>query len=126
MGEVEERGKERCVEGNRAGGGQGGWLLERTSGGAGGAERSDVPALIEVAGTARSVVGNGLGLGGIELGALIEVVGEGVLGDVVSHPTAGPHSELSLVRCPGRMEEGGRCALPDVGEDLRDGLGVVG
>jgi hypothetical protein len=30
-----------------------------------------LPALIEVAGTARSVVGNGLGLGAIERGALV-------------------------------------------------------
>ena len=34
-------------------------------------------ALVEV------IVGNGLRLGGIELGALIEVVGEGFLGDLI-------------------------------------------
>ena len=41
-----------------------------------GTRRSIPPALIEVAGTARSVVVNRLGLSGIETGRLIEVVGE--------------------------------------------------
>ena len=49
----------------------------RASGGAGGSERSGTPALIEV------VLREGLGLGGIELRALVEVVGGESLGDLV-------------------------------------------
>jgi len=48
----------------------------RTYDGAGGPRRSGLPALIEV------VFRNGLGLGGIERGVLVEVVGEGFLGDL--------------------------------------------
>jgi len=44
-------------------------VSRRASEGAARSEGSGVPALVEVAGTARSVVGNRLGLGGIELGA---------------------------------------------------------
>jgi hypothetical protein len=45
-----------------------------------GPERSGVPALVEV------VFRNRLGLGGIELGALVEVVGEGFLDGLVVVP----------------------------------------
>ncbi len=85
------------------------------------AERSGLPALIEV------VFWNRLGLGGIELGALVEVVGEGFPGDLVCLPTAGPqeaHFELGLGWSPGGVEERGRSGLPDVGENLCDGLWV--
>ena len=78
-------------------------------------ERSGLPALIEV------VFWNRLGLGGIELGALVEVVGEGFLGDLVCLPTAGPlgpHGEVGLGWSPGGVEEGGRSGVADVGEDL--------
>jgi hypothetical protein len=43
-------------------------------------EGSGAPGLIEV------VFWNGLGFGGIERGALVEVVGEGFLGDLVCFP----------------------------------------
>jgi hypothetical protein len=82
----------------------------RACGGAGGFEGSSLPALIEV------VFRNGLGVGGIEPGGpgaslttervfrrlagaqrrqpggLIEVVGEGFVGDLVVIPTVGPQS----------------------------------
>ena len=51
----------------------------------------------------------GLGVGGIELGRLVEVVGEGLLGDLFFFPTAGPdgsHGELGLGWAAGRMGEG--------------------
>ncbi len=79
----------------------------RASGGAGGVERSGAPALIEVAGTARSVVGNGFRLSGIERGRLVEVVGEGFLGDLVLFRLAGAYGELGLGWSTGRMEEWG-------------------
>jgi len=63
--------------------------------------RLGVPALIEI------VFGNGLGIGGVKLGALIEVVGEGFLGDLVCLPAVGPHGEFGLRRPPGGMEERG-------------------
>ena len=53
-------------------------------------EGSGVPALIEV------VLRNGLGIGGIEVGGLVEVVGEQSLGDLVVFSTAGPQGELGL------------------------------
>jgi hypothetical protein len=46
-------------------------------------ERSGLPALIEV------VFWNGFGLCGIELRALVEVVGEESLGELVVFPTVG-------------------------------------
>ena len=64
-------------------------------------EGSGVLALIEV------VFRNGLGIGGIEVGGLVEVVGEESLGDLVVFPTAGPHGELGLGWSPGGMEERG-------------------
>ena len=79
------------------------------SGGAGGPERSISPALIKV------VLGNGLGVGGIELGGLVEVFGERFLGGLVCFPTAephGPHDELGLGRAPGGVEEGGEVGSP--------------
>ena len=91
----------------------------RTSGGgAGGPQGSGIPALAEV------VLGNGLGLGGIELGALVEVVGERLLGDLLCFPTVGPHVELGLGWSPGWMKERGRSGLPDVGEDVGNRLGI--
>ena len=87
----------------------------RTCGGAGGPRRSGSVALVEV------VFGNGLGLSGIELGSLIEVVGEGFLGGLVVVPPVGPdesHGELGLGWAPGGMEERGRGGLADVGQDL--------
>jgi hypothetical protein len=41
---------------------------------------------------------------------LVEVVGEGFLGDLVVFPTVGPdgsHGELGLGRSPGGVDEGG-------------------
>ena len=53
------------------------------------------------------IVGNGLRLGGIELGALIEVVGEGIPGDLFCIPAAWAHGEFGLRWSPGRMDERG-------------------
>ena len=58
-------------------------------------------ALVEV------IVGNGLGFGGIEGGRLIEVVGEGILGDLLCISTGWVHGEFGLRRSPGRMDERG-------------------
>jgi hypothetical protein len=55
---------------------------------------------------------------------LIEVVGEGILGDLFCLPTVGSHVELGLRRPPGRLEERGRSGLADVGETVCDGLGI--
>ena len=49
---------------------------------------------------------NGFRLGGIELGAVVEVVGEGFLGGLVLFCPAGPHVELGLGWPPGRVDEG--------------------
>ncbi len=53
------------------------------------------------------VFGDGLRLGGVELGGLIEVVGEGILGGVFLCRRPGPHVELGLGWSTGRMEERG-------------------
>lgn len=98
--------------------------FRRASGGAGGPVRSGVPTLIEVAGTAGSVVGMSSGSVGSNSGGLVEVVGEGFLGEVVYLPTAGPHGELSLGWSPGGADQGRGGGLADVGEDSGDGLGV--
>ena len=98
----------------RAGGKR--WNFGRACGEAGGPERSGAPALIEV------LFRNGLGLSGIEPGALIEVVGEGFLGDLLSFPTRVPDMELGLGRSSGGMDEGGRSGLADVGQDQGDGF----
>jgi hypothetical protein len=66
-----------------------------------GPERSGSPALIEV------VVRDRLGLSGIEGGRLVEVVREGLLGDLLSFPTRVPDTELGLGRSSGGMDEGG-------------------
>ncbi len=66
----------------------------------------------------------GSGSVGSNSGRLVEVVGEGFLGDLVCFRPAGPHGELGLGRSPGGMEERGRGGLTDVGEDLCDGLGI--
>ena len=58
-------------------------------------------------------VGNGLGLGGIELGRLVEVVGVGFLGDLVCLSTVGPHVEFGLRRSPGGGDQRGRSGLSD-------------
>ena len=118
MGEAGGRGQERWVGRNPGCGGCGLGVSGRASGGAGELEGSGLPSLIEI------VFRNGLGLGGVELGALVEVVGEGFLGDLVCFPTAGPHVEFGLRRSPGGMKERGRGRLPDVGQDLCDGLRV--
>jgi hypothetical protein len=49
---------------------------------------------------------------------LVEVVREGLLGDLLSFPTRVPDTELGLGRPPGGMDERGRCRLTDMGEDL--------
>jgi hypothetical protein len=70
---------------------------------------------------------NRLGVGGVEFGGLVEVVGEGFLGGLVCLPTVGPHGshgELGLRWAPGGVEDRGRGGLADVGQDLADGLGV--
>ena len=86
----------------------------------GASEPEELPfrVLVEV------VYGSGLGLGGIEFGRLVEVVGEGFLGDLVVLPTAGSHGELGLRRPPDGMKERGRSGLSDMGQDLGDGLRV--
>ena len=73
----------------------------RAGGGTGGLRRSAGAGLVEV------VVGDGVGLSGIEVGTLVEVVGEGFLGDLFSFPTAEIHGKLGLGRSPGWMEERG-------------------
>ena len=76
------------------------------------------------------VFGDGLGLGGIEVRGLVEVVGEGILGDLVVFRLvfglAGAHGELGLGRPSGWMEEWGRGGLADMGQDSGDGFGIVG
>lgn len=75
--------------------------LRRASGGAGGDGRLFWPALIEV------VFRQWFRLGGIERGALIEVVGERFLGGLFLFPPPGCHGELGLGWPPCRMEEWG-------------------
>ena len=79
----------------------------------GGDPRLFSPALIEVAGTARSVVVDRRRFSGIERGTLVEVVGEGFLGDLFCLPTAGPHGELGLGWTPGRVGERGGGGLAE-------------
>ena len=71
----------------------------RASGGAEGTQGLRAPALIVV------VLGNGLGIGGIEVGTLVEVVGEGFLGGLFWFSTAEIHSEVGVGWPPGRMDE---------------------
>jgi hypothetical protein len=92
----------------------------RACGRAGGPERSGAPGLIEV------VFGQGFRLSGIRVGCLVEVVGEGFLDGLYLFRFRGAHVEFGLGRPPGGMEERGRGGLPDVEEDLGDGLWVVG
>ena len=82
-------------------------------------EGSGTVALMEI------VHRRGFRLGGIEHGALVEVVGEGFLGDLLCFPTDGAHGELDLGWSPGGMGEGGRSGLSDMGQDLCDGSGSV-
>jgi len=90
----------------------------RASGGVSG--RLPVPGLVEV------VVRDGLGIDGVVLGALVDAV----LGHGRVHlftPLLGMklvEVEFGLGRPPGRMEEGRRGGLTDMGEDLRDGHGI--
>lgn len=91
------------------------WGFGRASGGAGGRARSGAPGLIEV------VFNHGFPLGGIELGRLIEVVGEVPLGGMICFSTGALYVELRLGWFPGGMK---RRRLPDVNEDSGDGLGV--
>ena len=62
-------------------------------------ERLGAPGLVEM------VFRNGLRVGGIEVGTLVEVVGEGFLGGLFLFPTAEIHSEVGVGWPPGRMEE---------------------
>ena len=82
-------------------GGGGRWVFGRASGGAGGPERLHPPALVEV------VIRHGFRLGGIELGGLVEVAGEGFLRDRFCFYCAGAHLEFGLGRPPGRMDKRG-------------------
>ncbi len=117
-GEVSGAGQER----------QGGWSFGcgggefgesgRTCGGAGGPEGSSLPALIEV------VLRNGLGVCGIEPGGLIEVVGEGFVGDLVVFPTVRPHVEFGLGWSPGGVDQRGGGGLADMGQDLDNRVGI--
>jgi len=66
------------------------WVFGRARGGAGGPRGSGAPAPIEV------VFRNGLGVGGIEVGGLIEAVREGFLGGLVVFRLPGAHGELGL------------------------------
>jgi len=122
VGETDGRGQERQVGWVFGWGGGGLRVFGRTSGGgAGEPQGSGIAALIEV------VFRNRLGLGGIELRALVEVVGKGFPGGLVVFPTVGPdgsHGELSLGWASGGMDERGRSGLANVGEDLCDGLGL--
>ena len=91
------------------------------SGGVGDAEGLPTLALVEV------VVGDGLRVRGVEVGGLVEVVGERFLGGLFWYYTldpAGTYLEFGLRRSPGGMDQPGRAGLTDVGEDLGDGLGL--
>jgi len=70
----------------------------RTSGGARVGKRLSAPGLVEM------VFRNGLRVGGIEVGTLVEVVGGGFLGGLFLFPTAEIHSEVGLGWPPGGME----------------------
>jgi hypothetical protein len=139
---MDGRGQERYEEEHLGCGRQGEWFSERTSGGADRPQGSGSAALIEV------VFRKGLGVGGIEPGGpgdslatervsrrlagaqrrqpggLVEVVGEGLLGDLFCLPTVGPHGELGLGWAPGGVDQRGRSGLSDMGQDLCDGLGL--
>ena len=79
------------------------------------------PGLVEVV-----VLGDGFGLGGVELGGLVDEVGD--RGRVhLFTPLLGMELvevEFSLGRSPGGMNQGRRGGLTDVGEDLCDGHGI--
>jgi hypothetical protein len=125
VGGADGRGQERYEEETVGCGRQAGWCSGRTSGGADGPQGSGIAALIEV------VVRDRFRFSGIELGALVEVVGEGFLGDLFCLPTdlfclptAGPHGELGLGWAPSGVDQRGGGGLAHVGEDLGDGLGL--
>lgn len=67
---------------------------------------------------------NGLGVGRVESGALVEVVGEDFPGGLVVFATVELHVEFGLRWAPGGMGERGRSGLTDMGQDLRDGLRI--
>jgi hypothetical protein len=67
-----ERAKTRTVSGAESRVGGLGTCFGRTSGGTGGPERSEPPGLIEVPGTAGSMVGNGFRLSRVELPYLLD------------------------------------------------------
>ena len=71
-----------------------------------------------------AVLRNRLGVGRIEHGGLVEVVGEGLPGDLVCSPTVGPHGEFYLGRSLGGLDHRGGGGLTSVGKDLCDGLGL--
>jgi hypothetical protein len=58
------------------------WVSGRTSDGAEGSVGASLPAVVEI------VFRNGLGVGGIEPGALVEAVGVRFLSDIFIFPTA--------------------------------------
>jgi hypothetical protein len=70
------------------------------------------------------VVGDGLRVGGIEFGRLIEVVRGKSLEDLVVLWLLTAHVELGLGWAPGGMNQRRRGGLADVGEDSGDGLGL--
>ena len=63
----------------------------------------ELPSLVLIEGALR----HGFRLGGIELGRLVEVVGEKTLGGLLLFPGAEIHGEFGLGRSPGGMKERG-------------------
>ena len=78
--------------------------------GAGGRERSGAPGLLDV------VFRKGLGLGGIECGGLVKVVGDKLLSGLVGFRRARAHVEFGLGWTPGHPDQGWRDRLADMGE----------
>jgi hypothetical protein len=118
VGEAGGRGQERWVGRNPGCGGCRPGVSGRASGGVGQPERSGAPARIEI------ILRHGLRLGGIKLGRLVEVVGEGLLGGLLCFPTDASQVELGLGRPPGGVDQRGRSGLTDVGRDLCNGLRI--
>jgi hypothetical protein len=76
------------------------------------------------AGLIEVVVRDGVGLGGVVVRGLIEVVRGEVLGDLVGVGGTEREGELGLGRPPCGVEPGRRAGLAGVGEDLGDWLGI--